>query len=114
MIDELLRRYNVKFEELEPDERETLLLWTNYLQQGQLTIERIRDSIQAMKNAVETSLIDEPEFTYLFIFKVPNRKHIYLKARLKNYLLLEALLSSPEKARSMMERQIAAMSPTKQ
>ena len=75
------------------------------VQKAQLTPEKLSLYITSMREAVERELINEPEFIYIFIFKVENRKQILLKARLQNYLLLEAFLTSPQRA----EEQLKAM-----
>jgi len=79
------------------------------LEKGQLTVEKVRENISSMKYAVENALIDEPEFAYIFIFKVPNRKQILLKARLQNYMLLESFLLSPERAKEQLESAISGL-----
>ena len=111
MIDKLLEKFNLKFEDLTPEERQTLYTWVDVLEKGQLTVEKVRENISSMKYAVENALIDEPEFAYIFIFKVPNRKQILLKARLKNYILIEAMLSTPERARAELEKVLSGIAP---
>lgn len=110
-MDEILSKFNLKFEDLTQVERDTFSGWMQSLSQRSISVEKIRDYIQSMREAVSQELIDEPEFNYIFIFKVPNRKQILLKARLKNYLLLEAMLSTPEKAKKAIEQQLAAIVP---
>lgn len=106
MIDELLKKYNLKYEELTVEEKATFHSMLSALQESQLTMEKLRDYISNMKYAVEQALVDEPEFSYIFIFKVPNRKQIMLKARLKNYMLLEAFLLTPDKAKRALEQSL--------
>lgn len=107
MYDQILEKLGIKYEELNDVERETLNSWVQSIDSNQITIEKIREYIELMKAGVETQLIDEPEFNYIFIFKVPNRKQILLKARLRNYLLLEQFLLTPEKAKQNIERMLA-------
>jgi hypothetical protein len=64
-----------------------------------ITPDILLDKIQEMKYAVEDELVNEPERKWL----LPNRKHLYLKARLQNYMLLESFLLSPQKARKQVE-----------
>jgi len=113
MIDDILEKFNLKYEDLTQVERETFLTWIDALQKQQLTLDKIREYIQSMRASVADQLINEPEFIYIFIFKVPNRKEILLKARLRNYILLEAFLSSPQKAKEAMERALASIKPGK-
>ena len=107
IIDDYLEKYKVKYEELTEDEKTTLNTWVNALQEGSVTIEKIKDYISAMKYSVEQALVDEPEFNYVFIFKVINRKQILLKARLKNYMLFEAFLHSPERAKKALDKSLS-------
>lgn len=97
----------IDIETLNSVEKATYLKMLEQVQSAQLTPDRLRDYIISMRDAVARELIDEPEFNYIFIFKVPNRKQILLKARLKNYLLLESFLLSPEKAQEALESMIS-------
>jgi len=94
MIDKLLEKYGVKHEELKPDELETLNVWLEAIQKSQLTLEKVREYISTMKNSVEDDLTST---------KHNSKKDLFLKARLRNYLLLEAFLSTPEKAKKQLE-----------
>ena len=93
MIDKLLEKYGVKYEDLKPDEVETLNVWIEAIQKGQLTLEKVREYILIMKNAVEDDLTST---------KHNSNQDLFLKARLRNYLLLEAFLSTPERAKKQL------------
>lgn len=95
-----------KIENLTPQEKQTFFSMLANVKEAQLTPEKLKDYVSSMKSAVEEELINEPEFKWRFIFKVPNRKQILLKARLKNYILLEAFLLSPERAISQLESMV--------
>ena len=94
IIDELLKKYGLKYEELTVDERTTFHTMLDAIEGKSLSIEKIKDFIISMKYAVEQELV-----------KMGNesKQDIFLKARLKNYMLLEAFLTSPEKARKALE-----------
>lgn len=109
MIDEILEKVGLKYEDLSVEEKETLNTMLSALDKGNLTLTNLKDYFTHLRETVENQLIDEPEFNYIFIFKVPNRKQIYLKARLRNLMLLEAFLSTPEKARKAVDRMLAGM-----
>lgn len=113
MIDSILEKFNLKFEDLTSVERETFLTWLDALQKNQLSLDKVREYIHVARAAVEEQLINEPEFIRIFLFKVENRKQILLKARLRNYMLIEAFLSSPEKAQEAIERALASIKPGK-
>jgi hypothetical protein len=107
LINDVLAKFGLKEEDLDTPghsgEMETLLKMQQTIQKNQVSVESTRSYVASLREAVTRELIDEPEFNYIFIFKVPNRKQILLKARLKNYLLLEAYLSSPERMKQEME-----------
>mgnify|MGYP001499066919 CR=1 FL=1 len=113
MIDEILKKFGLKEEDLDTPghsgEMATLLKMQQTIQQNQVTVESTRKYITSLREAVTKELVDEPEFNYIFIFKVPNRKQVMLKARLKNYLLLEAYLSSPERMKEEMENMVSVL-----
>ena len=99
-------KYHVKIESLNALEKDTYLKMLEAVQKAQLSPEKLRDYIITMREAVTRELVNEPEFNYIFIFKVPNRRQIMLKARLHNYLLLEAFLISPERAEQQLDEMI--------
>lgn len=114
MIDEILNKFGIKFEELTGEERKTLETWTQALTAGQLTMESVREYLRAMKDSVEEALESEPEIVYLLgIFKVANRNHVFLKARLRNYRMLLDFLSTPERARKAIEKSLSTLSQNK-
>lgn len=106
MIDEMLEKYGLKYEELTPEEVGTLNTWSQALSSGQLTTDKIRENVSAMKETVENELVNTPEYIF-FIF--PNRKQVLLKARLKNLLMFENMLLTPEKMKRHVERSLAMM-----
>lgn len=72
--------------------------------EAQLTPEKLKDYILSMRNAVENELVREVLNT---------TQDIFLKARLRNYMLLESFLMSPEKAKKALEDSIAEILPKK-
>lgn len=95
MIDEFLKRFNLKYEQLTPVERETLNHWMSALQQGAVDVEKIKIYIAAMRAGVENQLCRH---------EVQDKEDTYLKARLRNYILIEAFLTSPDKAKVELEK----------
>lgn len=103
-VDELLQAFGIKdYDELTGPERDTYHKWLNTIAASAITPDDMRRAVKSMRMAVEQSLIDTDEFVYFLWFKRPNRQHILLKARLKNYLLIEAFLDRPERAKEMLE-----------
>ena len=106
LMDTILEKVGLSYDELSELEKQTLYTWVEQVKTNQLTVEGIRLHVSAMRETLEKELIDEPEFNYIFIFKVPNRKQILLKARLKNMLMIESLLMGPERAQKALEAAI--------
>ena len=100
MIDDLLQRVGLKFEDLNAQERETLNVWLQALQQGELNTGKVKEYIASMRDGVEQELTKAD---------LNSKQDTFLKARLRNYMLLEAFLSTPEKAKGQMERAVAGL-----
>ena len=100
MLDKLLEKTGLKFEDLSNDEKQTILTWTDTIQKGAMSITKIKEYITSMREAVETELSKADTNT---------KQDIFLKARLRNYLLLEALMESPDKAKEQLENMITGL-----
>ncbi len=100
MIDELLTKVGLKYEDLNSSEKETLNVWMEALQKGQLSVEKIKEYISAMREAVENEVAKSD---------LGSKQDLFLKARLRNYLLLESFLSTPAKAKEQIENAISSM-----
>ena len=122
LMEDILDSKGVVYEELEDDEKQTLERWMGNLEQNQLTVESIREHISAMKASVEDAMSEEQDnydwltlvTLFIPIFGVikkwyADRKRLRLEARLKNYMLLEAFLMGPEKARKAIEKALATV-----
>lgn len=100
MIDTILEKLGLKYEDLSFDERQTLNGWMKQLQGNKLVIEDIRKYISSMKDNVEQELTKS---------KLDTKEDLFLKARLRNYMLLEGFMTAPEKAQQALERQLAGL-----
>ena len=89
-----LKRYGLAEEDLNASERETYYNMLHSLQQSELTIEKIREYIGSLRDAVENELTK---------YDLGPKQDIYLKARLRNYMLLESFLQGPVKAKKKLE-----------
>ena len=90
MINQLLEKAGLKYEDLNRAERETLHSWIGQLSENKLTVTSIKTYIASMRDSVEQEITTT---------KNNSKQDLLLKARLRNYMLLEAFLASPEKAR---------------
>ena len=100
MIDELLERVGLKYEDLSSVEKETLNTWMEALEKGQLNLEKIKEYVVSMKEAVEQELTKAD---------LGSKQDLFLKARIRNYMLLDAFLSTPERAKQQIENSISGM-----
>lgn len=100
MLDEMLKKYGLKYEDLSSQERATAHQWVSSLQQGQLSLEKVREYLQTMRSQVEEELTKTGH---------DSKQDLFLKARLRNYMLLESFLISPEKAKERLEATIASI-----
>lgn len=96
-MDEFLKSlgFKLKYEELTKAERDQLYLWMDQMQKAVVTLEDVKKYVHAMRDSVENELT-----------KVTNTKDedYLLKARLRNYMLLEGMLSTPERARQALKK----------
>jgi hypothetical protein len=100
MIDDILERLGLKYEDLSREERATVNKWISDLTKSELTIPVVRKYIIEMKESVENELSNSD---------LNSKQDIFLKARLRNYLLLKALLDSPTKAKKALEAQLEGL-----
>lgn len=112
VYEQILEKYGLTEKDLDSPghqgERETLIAWANQLQKSDLTTSQIREYVESLRYEVQIELVNEPEYERIFfgLFKVLNRRHIFLKARMQNYLVLEAFLAKPGKTSKAVERAI--------
>ncbi len=98
MIDELLGRHGVKYEELTEDERTTFNSWLSQASQTAITVDKVKDYIHALKEAVSNELTKSD---------LDPNQDLFLKARLRNLMLIEAFLTNGERAQAKLEEAIA-------
>lgn len=108
-ITDILEEKGISIESLNSLEKETYYKMLEDVNKSQLTPDKLKVYITDMREAVTRELINESEFKYIFIFKVPNRKQILLKARLLNYILLESFLIAPERAKETLEGMLSGV-----
>lgn len=102
----LLDKFDIDYEDLNPAEKETLRTWQQALAQNELTVQGIKDYLKSLIDAVEKELSEMKESTSFWTYLYAWKKDFYLKARLKNYLILYDFVSAPEKARKYVEQSL--------
>lgn len=98
LFTQILESFGIKdYDNLTPDEQTTLKGWVDKVEKATITLEDIKRGVMVMREVVENELVRE---------ETQGRKDIYLKARLKNLILLETILNRPEKARAALDSYI--------
>ena len=82
------------FEDLEMAERDTIMSWQKSLEGKEITVDSVRVFIKRWHEAIDDGLANH---------KLGKNQDLFLKARLKNIILLEAFLAGPEKAKAAVE-----------
>lgn len=103
-VTDKIEETGIRIEDLNAAEKATYDLMLKAVTDSQLTPEKLKDYILSMRDAVENELVREILNT---------TQDIFLKARLRNYMLLESFLLSPEKAKQALEASIADLVPKK-
>jgi hypothetical protein len=95
-IQEILERAGAKdFDDLNDIEKETYFQMLEIAESGKITLEEFKKSVKRMRESVEYTLASED---------LPKNKDLFLKARLKCYIIFEAFFEKPERAREMLEQ----------
>ena len=87
-------------------ERETFQKWQATLETSQLTVEGVKDHVEALIESVERDLTELKEMTSFWTWIYGWKQDFYLKARLKNYLMLYDFLTAPDRARKYIEQSL--------
>lgn len=110
LFNKVLEKAGLEFSDLNKEEQKTLEGMLESVNKNEISVERIRAYVHSMRDAVEGELSDmsmkRPSF-WGFMFNF--RRDFMLKARLRNYMLFEAFLDSPKKARKAIEQTLSAM-----
>ena len=96
-LDQLLEPTGYKFEQLTPDEQATALEMLEVIKNTKITIDIVKKHIADMKYSVEEKLA---------VANLDPEEDIYLKARLRNYMLLDVLIGTQDKAKDEIETQL--------
>lgn len=105
---ELLEKFKIDPDTLNDLEKETLDKWQKALAVQQLHIPDVKAYIDTMIESLEREItsFDNAPSTFAGIF-FRRKKNRFALARLRNYVLLRDFLTSPEKARSYVEKQLS-------
>lgn len=108
MIEELLKKLNLKWDDLDTPghsgEKDYLLKLAEQASESKLTLEGLKERVILMREGLEQELTQyKPNFfTWFFGWK----KDFLLKARLRNCIIIENILTSPDRAKKQMEEML--------
>ncbi len=95
LFTQILESFGIKdYDKLSEDEQSTLRGWVDKVEKSAITLEDVKRGVSVMREVIEAELVKE---------ETTGRKDIYLKARLKNLILIETILTRPERARAALE-----------
>lgn len=101
LMDEILKARNLNYDKLTPEEKVTLNQMVETVQVAELTASKMLEYIRAMRHVVELELTQTG---------LNEEQDTMLKARLRNYMLFETILTAPQKARADLEAAIENVS----
>ena len=105
LYDKYLDELGIKYEDLNPVEKETFNQKAFDIKNFSIT--DVKQHVIDMKNAVALQLSD------IHDTEEDLEKDLILKARLKNYILLEAFLTSPDRAEKALKEALQNIKPQK-
>lgn len=123
LMEDVLGRVNLKYEDLTSAERDTLTKWLQVLDSNQLTPDSIIDFVRRIRGSLEDELAKTNEtpqdwigvlslfipFYGLIRKWYQDQNRVQLQARIKNMVLIETFLVSPKKAKEALNAAIAGM-----
>jgi hypothetical protein len=123
LMEDVLGRVNLRYEDLTSAERDTLTKWLQVLDSNQLTPDTIIDFVRRIRGSLEDELAKSNEtpqdwvgvislfipFYGLIRKWYQDQNRIQLQARIKNMVLIETFLVSPKKAKEALNAAIAGM-----
>lgn len=103
LADEILQERGVDFDDLKDFEKKTYFDWLQKEEKSIVTLDDVKAYVSHLRMSIELELIKTPPYTMVLFFRIPNRSHALLTARLHNMILLESLLNRQERARQILE-----------
>lgn len=95
-IEEFLHDRGIKdYDDLRPDEKESYFKLLEIAESSKITLEDMLFHLKVMRQSVESALATE---------KLNPKEDLFLKARLKVYLIFESFFDKPERARQMLNQ----------
>lgn len=112
ILDKLLEERGLTFDQLQGEERTMYFRWMEQLSVKELTIDDVKTYVSGLRKIIEKELATSDLTAYGifgFLFTWRKNKDLFLKARLKNIMLLEDMLVGPEQAKKSLEEYIKSL-----
>ena len=95
-MDELLKYFgfDLSYDQLKPAEREVFHRWVDDLKKDPPTVGKVKQYVHQLRDAVEKELTNT---------SITAKQDVFLKARLANYMLIDAFLTSPAMAEKALK-----------
>lgn len=100
MIDQILEKYGLKYEDLNAVEKKTFNEMVKSVQQKTLTIQDMKEYFATMRDSVADELAKAGH---------ESKQDLLLKGRMRNYLLTLDVLTAPEKAQKRIEQALEGL-----
>lgn len=95
LFDEILESFGISnYDNLNSAEQETLRSWVEKVEKSVITLDDVKRGVQVMREVIEAEIVN---------LENDQKKDLFLKARLKNLILLETILTRPERARAALD-----------
>lgn len=126
-MDKILEPFGLTFDELTEDEQKTYTQWLGNLKKNEVTLDDVKSYITSLRESVETEITAMQETSGSWLSFLPmlipligivrkwyaDQKKVYLEARLRNLILIEAFVYRQERAEHALEKLIATVKPVK-
>ena len=97
-IDNWLKSLGIRdFDDLRSDEKGSYFKLLDLAEHSKISLDDVKKSIKDSRTSVEFALASH---------KLSKNEDLFLKARLKNYILLESLFDRPERAKAMLNQYV--------
>ena len=99
LFTEILEKFGIKdYDQLNSVEQETLRGWVDKVEKSQITLEDVKVGIAAIRQVLEQEVVN---------IENTGKKDLFIKGRLKNMVLIETILTRPERARAALDSYIS-------
>lgn len=105
ILDRILNKRGLTYEELSHEERETHAAWQRVLDEAAVDMDKLKALIAAEIPKLSEALVNL-QVEENGMYRGPTTKQLALHARLVNLRLLQQMIAAPEDARKKLEEQL--------